>query len=418
MKQLFVLLAAAQALGASYTINEEADWDAVPWGALVPGDAVAIAWRAAPYPRKWVLCVAGTAEQPISIRGIPGPEGQRPAITGIGAKTPAGQDFWNEDRGILKIGGANSPPDRMPKHIRISGLDLSGANPHVAFHGRDGRTEYRRNAAAIYIEKGEDILIENCLLHNCANGLVSSWESRQIVVRNCTIQGNGVVRSVYQHNVYTESQSIAFERNRFGPLRPGAPGNNIKDRSANTIVRYNRIEGGNRLLDLVETSHQEIATATGYGDARIYGNILIKQNDTSNRQVIHFGGDGKDHTLYRNGTLSLVNNTIVADRRVKLCRLHATGVVIGWNNIIQAHKGSSLVEGGRGGFFACSWISDGIETGNCTLRKCWQGKDPGLDRSFRLRFGSPCRDRACNGAPPLMECAVRHLGAFGCDGGQ
>lgn len=60
--------------------------------------------------------------------------------------------------------------------------------------------------------------------------------------------------SIYKHNSYTESQGIVFEFNHYGPLRAGCPGNNLKDRSTGTVIRYNWIEGGNWLpLDWRQT---------------------------------------------------------------------------------------------------------------------------------------------------------------------
>jgi hypothetical protein len=45
---------------------------------------------------------------------------------------------------------------------------------------------------------------------------------------------------------------MVYQFNHFGPLRANCPGNNLKDRSAGTVIRYNWIEGGNRQLDLVD----------------------------------------------------------------------------------------------------------------------------------------------------------------------
>ena len=52
----------------------------VPWESLLPGDRVLIHWRADPYKEKWVLCRRGTEQDPITVSGVPGPEGQLPVI--------------------------------------------------------------------------------------------------------------------------------------------------------------------------------------------------------------------------------------------------------------------------------------------------------------------------------------------------
>jgi hypothetical protein len=59
----------------------------VPWESLMPGDTVQIHWRATPYREKWVISRAGTAAQPITVRGIPDGSGNLPVISGDGATT-------------------------------------------------------------------------------------------------------------------------------------------------------------------------------------------------------------------------------------------------------------------------------------------------------------------------------------------
>ncbi|RLD77012.1 MAG: hypothetical protein DRJ10_12675, partial [Bacteroidetes bacterium] len=78
----------------------------VPWSTLHPGDRVYIHWRSEPYKEKWVINRQGTADNPIEIIGVDGPEGQQPIIDGNGAITVSGVNFWNESRGVIKIGGS------------------------------------------------------------------------------------------------------------------------------------------------------------------------------------------------------------------------------------------------------------------------------------------------------------------------
>ena len=93
-------------------------------------------------------------------------------IDGNGAITAPGLNYWSEERGILKIGGANIPDDTMPRFIIIENLDLRGARQPNLFTGDDGRVQsYARNASAIYLEKGEFIAIQNNLIHDSGNGL-------------------------------------------------------------------------------------------------------------------------------------------------------------------------------------------------------------------------------------------------------
>ena len=124
----------------------------VPWATLEPGDSVLIYPRPEPYKEKWVICRQGTADAPITVRGVPGENGELPVIDGSAATTPAGLNYWNEARGVIKIGGANNPPDSMPRYITIENLDIRSARPPYTFTGRAGVPEtYALNAAALYI---------------------------------------------------------------------------------------------------------------------------------------------------------------------------------------------------------------------------------------------------------------------------
>ena len=75
----------------------------------MPGDLVEIHWRSEPYREKFVLGRSGTEQAPIVIRGIAGPDGALPTIDGRNATTRAELNYWNEARGVIKVGGSNTP---------------------------------------------------------------------------------------------------------------------------------------------------------------------------------------------------------------------------------------------------------------------------------------------------------------------
>jgi hypothetical protein len=136
--------------------------------------------------------------------------------------------------------------------------------------------------------------------------------------------GNGNVGRAFEHNSYTETDGIVFEGNRYGPLCSGCPGNNLKDRSAGTVIRYNFIEGGNRALDLVhaETDDADFTQRVATTPTYVYGNVLIKTDDTTQSQVVHFGGDdGSVPDNYRR-TLRFYNNTVYSTRAVRTTFFH------------------------------------------------------------------------------------------------
>jgi parallel beta-helix repeat protein len=291
----------------------------VPWATLQPGDTVLIHWRSTPYKEKWVICREGTAELPITVSGVPGPNGELPIIDGVGAVTPSNLNFWSEQRGVIKIGGASVPADTMPRHIIIEKLELRGAHPNYQFTNRSGAVQnYTSAASPIYVEKGENITVRNNIITDGANGFfVASSDdevSRKNLVEGNYIHGNGISGSIFQHNNYTAAIGIIFQYNRFGPLRSGASGVNLKDRSAGLVVRYNWIEGGNRNIDMVDGEDSvQIRSAPEYRKTFVYGNILIKP-DGGNNQSIHYGGDSGATENYRKGRLYYYNNTLYSTR--------------------------------------------------------------------------------------------------------
>lgn len=393
----------------------------VPWEALQAGDLVRIHWRPEPYREKWAICAVGTAAAPIRVTGVAGPQGQLPAIEGNGATCRKDLVFWGEDRAILKIGGTNAAPDLMPCYIVVENLELSGARPPLAFTGRNGKATYRDNAAAIWIEKGQHITVRNCVLHDCGNGLMSSRETHDLMVEGCSIYGNGTEVGIYQHNVYTETEGIIFQFNHLGPLRTDSFGINLKDRSSGTVVRYNWIEGGNRLIDLVESDYPHIYKRADYRQTFVYGNVLIKLADTTNRQIVHYGGDQGVAERYRNGTLYLCHNTVVSRRLgraalVKLSTPQDKAVVR--NNIIWCDSSTGYVQPflppGKA-YFGTNWCPRQFEAmlrfvraeeGLYVESEQIYGDEPGFVNAatgdFRLTAGSPCIGRA----GPLPEAML------------
>lgn len=326
MKLLFaitvILFGFSMASASIYEVKPNTAMDTigeVPWATLQPGDTVLIYWRPETYAEKWVIGKSGTAVAPITVRGVAGPNGELPVIDGRNATTAPGLNFWSENRGVIKIGGSNVPDSTFANFIVIENLEIRSGHPSYSFIDDSGAVQtYSTSASSIFVERGENITIRNCRIYDSANGFfVASGDdgvSRNILVEGNYIFGNGVVGSIFQHNNYTAAVNITFQYNRFGPPRAGAPGVNLKDRSAGLIVRYNWIEGGNRNLDLVDGEDSAIIrNAPEYRKTFVYGNVLIKQ-DGGNNQAVHYGGDSGTTADYRKGKLYLYNNTLYSIR--------------------------------------------------------------------------------------------------------
>lgn len=407
--------------GAAATVYEVgpgkpyATISAVPWESLGPGDTVLIHWRSTPYKEKWVICRQGTAEAPITVRGVAGPNGELPVIDGNGATTRQTLNFWNQNRAVIKIGGASNPPDTTPRHIIVENLDIRSARPPFTYTANNGAVQsYINNAASIYIEKGEYITIRNCRIHDSGNGLFvassNSIVSREILIEGNHIYDNGNVDSLYEHNTYTAALGITYQFNRFGPLRSGALGNNLKDRSAGLTVRYNWIEGGNRQLDLVDGEDSSIIRShPSYRSTFVYGNILIEPAGAGNRQIVHYGGDSGSTGSYRKGELYFHNNTIVSTRtdRTTLFRLSTNDEACDFRNniayVTAAGNTLSLVDSSGVLRLSHNWFKPGRVATFGTLTGTIQddgtsvvGSAPGFAdegaQNFRLTSSSACRN--------------------------
>ena len=388
----------------------------VPWEALAAGDSVRVFWREEPYREEWVICRAGTVEKPIVVSGVPNSEGLLPVIDGRDATTRSALNFWNEPRGVIKIGGANAPVDTLPGYIVVENLDIRSGRPPYTFTGRDGVTEYVRNCAAIFLEKGEHITIRSCILRDCGNGLFASHDAHDVLVEGCYIYDNGIEGRIYEHNNYTEAFGIVFQYNRFGPLRKGCLGNNLKDRSAGTVIRYNWIEGGNRQLDLVDSGSEAFIADASYRSTFVYGNVLVEFEDFGNSQICHYGGDSGDLSRYRKGTLHFYHNTVISTRsgNTTVLRLSSNEESCDFRNnlVYVTEPGSRLALSNSAGTIDLrhNWLKSGWVQGRGDLTGSVRdlegnltGGDPGLEdfenRKFELRASSPCVDKGTDLAP-------------------
>jgi len=193
------------------------------------------------------------------------------------------------------------------------------------------------------VEKGNHITVRNCILEDSGNGLFVASATTDMVIEGNYIFGNGNVGSAYEHNTYTEAQGILYQFNRFGPLCNGCSGNNLKDRSSGTVIRYNWIESGNRQMDLVDAEGSAVIVADpAYLKTHVYGNVLIEPDGAGNSQILHFGGDstnadGTPKAASYRGTLYFWNNTLVSTRagNTTLLRLSTNAQTAEvWNNIL------------------------------------------------------------------------------------
>jgi len=296
----------------------------VPWEKLGKGDRVLIHARPQPYREHIVLSAIGTADAPVRVCGVPDASGKLPVLSGNGGTTRSRIGLRYPavlERGLVVFALQEGQRwGQKPSHIQLSGLEIRDAHPtSAAFTDHKGeKRRFRDNASAVFIERGAHISVTHCVLTNSGNGFfTASGDSEEMVSRDIAllashVYGNGVEGSYRMHNAYTEAIGMLYEGNRFGPLRSGATGNAIKDRSAFTTVRYNWIEGGAHLLDLVdaEDSYQLTSGDPRYHQVFVYGNVMMN-GPKDGSSLIHFGGDTGIERIYRKGPLFFVHNTVI-----------------------------------------------------------------------------------------------------------
>jgi len=396
---------------------------AVPWESLEPGTLVRIHYRSEPYLDKWVINSTGTADKPIVVVGVP-ENGLLPVISGNAALTRSTLDYWNEERGIVKVGGADAPSGPAA-YVTIECLEITNARPGISFNAADGTaTEYVDNAACLYLEDGSFITLRNNAVHGCGNGIFASSGSHDVLVAGNHIYDNGNVDSIYEHNSYTEALGITFEFNHYGPLCDGCEGNNLKDRSAGTVIRYNWLEAGNRQLDLVESDYEGFVDDPRYHQTFVYGNVLVEPDGAGNSQIVHYGGDGDDEAKFRKGTLFFYANTVVSTRggNTTLFRCSTEEESVdARNNVFSVTAGGDTlaVSAGMGVIvLANNWLPSGWVdshddlTGSIDAQANVLGATPGFTdaaaQDFSLASGSAC----IGAAGPLASGASTHAVEF------
>jgi hypothetical protein len=285
----------------------------VPWGSLARGDQVQVYWQAQPYHSKIGVNTSG-----ISIIGIAGPNGQLPVIDGNRAQENLDAGYWTDEiaaEGVITVAPATYAGG-MVSDVLIQGLELKDANENSYFFDAHGKLQWYNNAAAgVAIYRAANVTIDNCNIHDNDNGIFgksygyAGWDLYNVVVSANDIWGNGLVGSAGRHNTYIEGWYTLYIGNHYGPLRAGADGMNLKDRSVCPTIAYNYIENGARLLELVDPDDgaTDMVTSPEYGTEWV--NVLVNHGQA--RGAVHFGFDQVGANTQK--VLYFYNNTVITE---------------------------------------------------------------------------------------------------------
>jgi hypothetical protein len=316
-----------------------------------------------------MIAAKGTADAPVRVCGVRDANNARPVIDGNGAvsrkalaaaygsSTLVGgltvSDI-HQGRSIIVIkplaNSASSWTD-FPSYVQIDGLNITRAHPKYTFIDAAGATKnYIDFGAAIWVERGHNITIADNEISDSQMAVFTKSTddgdfavSKDIRIAGNYFWGHGIAGDVHMHTTYTQSVGMVMEFNRYGALRSGASGNSVKDRSAGTVVRYNRIEDGAHAIDLVEAEDfpNTALASPSYRSTFVYGNLISKNGDLGS--FIHYGGDHYSSTpgaswgepIFRKGTLYFFNNTVMVNGTdasiFQLSTTEETAEV--WNNV-------------------------------------------------------------------------------------
>ena len=313
--------------GKDYAVGpgkEYASIGAVPFEKLESGDTVRIFWRKEHYREKMMIGGVGNVAQPVRVCGVPGPHGELPVIDGENATTRRELDFpydGHQPRGLVIIGHRHDEPyERTPSHIVLEGLEVRNGSPPFSFTDKFGKvTPYSTIAAGIFVERAAHLTIRGCVVTENNNGIFIGTGggvglTEDVLLERNHIHHNGSLAEYYEHNVYNEVSGVTYQFNRFGPPRGGKNGPlgaNIKERSAGVVIRYNWIEDGAHVLDIVDAQEAMASTVRmpSFHATFVYGNVILRGRASGS--MIHYGGDSGEFKNYRKGTLHFYNNTVV-----------------------------------------------------------------------------------------------------------
>ena len=348
MKLATCLLFALSLFGATYEVGPGkpyADPLNLPWTQLADGDTIKVYYSPEPYRR---FMFVGWSN--FTIECVRSEDGKRPIFDADGAIGTKKVSFMNWDRGLFRVNWSDSPPTRLLENVTIRGCEIRNVwrdkSPQTGvlnkgFAGEDrpnGQYQpWPDNGAGIQATWVKNIVIEDNYIHDSKIG-VAIFGAGTNISSNCTIRNNqfeNLGRDDSQsHVTYTECVGESIYNNH--SKQPPGWSSVFKSRGICTKIYNNWIDGGDRVVDLVDSLLLRTTYPTSCPDI-VANNYITRENAIDNDAYIHFGGDGKDLAGYRT-QLYVLNNTIDTNRTLGniLVRTSAwTQTVVVLNNVFQ-----------------------------------------------------------------------------------
>lgn len=339
---------------------------------LQPGDVIEV--DPGTYTDACQLTASGTAQQPITMRGL---AGARPVFDATG----------------LDLSGSGSVPRAIFQFNNASYWVLEHLELTHAANGSNNGAGFRVTAG------GHDLTVRDCSIHDNQDGAMSDGPST-ITIESSDIFHNGA-NDGQSHNLYLQGDVVRLVGNH---IHDSVGGQNVKLRTRYVEIIANVIENaGNYEIDLIQGPYTSMPNA----NAVLIGNLIVRAPSSGNNyQTILFGTDNpNDTTPSRNGALYALGNTFVL-RNASNQLFHvltspsppaATHVYL-YNNIVHTTAaGAQLTsDATTQGFVTGSnnFITTGIGGVPAALTGTLAGTDPGFAGSddYHLAAGSPAID--------------------------
>jgi hypothetical protein len=267
--------APAQAKPGKYQVGPAREYKTLQEVAakLAPGDTVEVDGDAK-YPGDLKFTVSGTAEKPITVKGIR-VNGKRPLIEG----------------------GDRTVEFRLSNYMVFEGFEVAGGKRNGIYH----------HAAFITVR---DTLVRDCP----GQGIIGADNDSG----SCTLQYVEVARcgsGLYSHPIYMSTDPVKFPGSVFRMehcyVHDGNGGNAVKSRAERNEIYYNCIEAGfYRELEMIGRDSEAGPRPM---NSDVVGNLFIKKSE---HPVVRIGHDSKG--LGSRGRYRFVNNTFVLSPQSKI----------------------------------------------------------------------------------------------------
>lgn len=176
-----------------------ADLADIPIAAIQPKTTINLHAKSEPYKSKFGITQSG-----VQIIGIPGPAGEKPVISGDGARTHAAFPFGTalQSVSILCISGDD---------CKVKGIDFRDCWETDRFTNSAGaQIAYGGGAAAIRVHEASRLTIEDCHFTECIHPVFAKGMSkpvRDLVISNCVMTNCGNDTGQRDEVLYLETHS-------------------------------------------------------------------------------------------------------------------------------------------------------------------------------------------------------------------